>query len=104
MYQVLGAARHSETLEELVVYQAMYGDYGLWVRPAKMFSEVVNINEPGETCYKAKRSYVQRFTFVKKHLNQAPQVATAGPSTVNGCFVPPLDDYMLGGGHGDSSE
>jgi hypothetical protein len=36
-YQVLGIARHSETLEPLVVYQALYGERGLWVRPAAMF-------------------------------------------------------------------
>lgn len=41
-YQVLGIARHSETLEPLVVYQAMYGERGLWVRPAAMFTETVN--------------------------------------------------------------
>ena len=32
-YQVLGLARHSETLEDMVVYRALYGDGGLWVRP-----------------------------------------------------------------------
>ena len=36
-YQVLGMARHSETLEQLVVYRALYGEGGLWVRPAAMW-------------------------------------------------------------------
>ncbi len=40
-YRVLGLARHSETLEPLVVYQALYGEHGLWVRPAAMFIETV---------------------------------------------------------------
>jgi hypothetical protein len=43
-YTVLGVARHSETLEELVVYRQEYGDRGLWVRPAAMFSEMVIID------------------------------------------------------------
>jgi hypothetical protein len=43
-YTVLGVARHSETLEELVVYRQEYGDRGLWVRPAAMFAETVVIN------------------------------------------------------------
>jgi hypothetical protein len=43
-YRVLGNARHSETLDELVVYQALYGEYGLWVRPAGMFAETVAVN------------------------------------------------------------
>lgn len=38
-YEVIGTARHSETLEELVVYRALYGDGGLWVRPAAMWTE-----------------------------------------------------------------
>lgn len=41
-YTVLGTARHSETLEELVVYRQEYGDRGLWVRPATMFAETVH--------------------------------------------------------------
>ena len=40
-YQVIGVAKHSETEENLVVYRALYGAYGLWVRPAKMFSEKI---------------------------------------------------------------
>jgi len=40
-YTVIGTARHSETLEELVVYRQEYGDHGLWVRPKQMFLETV---------------------------------------------------------------
>ena len=40
-YQVIGVARHSETMEELVVYRALYGERGLWVRPAGMWLETV---------------------------------------------------------------
>lgn len=41
-YRVLYVARHSETLEPMVVYQALYGDGGLWVRPAAMWNEQVS--------------------------------------------------------------
>ena len=43
-YTVLGIARHSETLEELVVYRQEYGERGLWVRPAIMFAETVQVD------------------------------------------------------------
>lgn len=41
LYEVLGTARHSETEEEMVVYRALYGEGGLWVRPAAMWNETV---------------------------------------------------------------
>jgi hypothetical protein len=44
MYEVIGTARHSETLEAMTVYRALYGAHGLWVRPAAMFSEQVVID------------------------------------------------------------
>lgn len=53
-YRVLGLARHSETLEPLVVYRALYGEHDLWVRPHAMFLETVN--HGGQT--------VPRFAFV----------------------------------------
>ena len=40
-YQVLAVARHSETLEPMVVYKALYGDGEVWVRPASMWNETV---------------------------------------------------------------
>ena len=40
-YRVLCTARHSETLEPMVVYQALYGERGIWVRPAAMWGEHV---------------------------------------------------------------
>ena len=41
MYEVIGIAKNSETLEETVVYRALYGDGGLWVRPTSMWNETV---------------------------------------------------------------
>ena len=41
-YEVLGMARHSETMEEMVVYRALYGEFGLWIRPAAMWHETVD--------------------------------------------------------------
>lgn len=51
-YEVIGTARHSETLEPMVVYRALYGEGGLWVRPAAMWNET--IQRDGQT--------FQRFT------------------------------------------
>ncbi|MBI2144920.1 DUF1653 domain-containing protein [Candidatus Woesearchaeota archaeon] len=43
-YEVIGTAKHSETLEELVVYRALYGERALWVRPKAIFLETVEAN------------------------------------------------------------
>ena len=53
-YQLLTLARHSETEELMVVYRALYGDGGVWVRPAAMWNETVE--RDGRT--------VRRFTYV----------------------------------------
>ena len=44
-YTVIGTARHSETLEEMVLYRQEYGEHSLWVRPMQMFSETVTVDE-----------------------------------------------------------
>ena len=43
-YTVVGSARHSETMEDMVVYRQEYGEHGLWVRPKEMFSEMVTVD------------------------------------------------------------
>lgn len=53
-YEVIGIAHHSETMEDMVVYRALYGDGGLWVRPATMWDETVT--RDGVT--------YQRFTYI----------------------------------------
>lgn len=53
-YEVLYLAKHSETLEPIVVYRALYGEHGVWVRPAKMWNETVE--RDGQT--------YTRFTFI----------------------------------------
>ena len=45
IYRVLHIAKHSETLEDMVVYQAMYGERGIWVRPLAMFKEEIERDE-----------------------------------------------------------
>ena len=55
-YEVLGVARHSETEEEMVVYRALYGDGGLWLRPAAMWNETVE--RDGKT--------YQRFIYIEE--------------------------------------
>ena len=49
LYRVLNTVRHSETLEPMTLYQALYGEKGLWVRPAAMFEETVVIDGVAQT-------------------------------------------------------
>lgn len=55
-YELIDIATHSETLEKMVVYKSLYGDGGIWVRPAHMWDETVEVN--GEK--------VKRFTLVEE--------------------------------------
>ncbi|MEX0901507.1 MAG: DUF1653 domain-containing protein [Pseudohongiellaceae bacterium] len=55
MYELVDVARHSETLEEFVVYRALYGEHGLWIRPRAMFEETIERDGRG----------MQRFQFVE---------------------------------------
>ncbi|GMU25475.1 DUF1653 domain-containing protein [Patescibacteria group bacterium] len=43
-YEAIGIAKHSDTLEEMVIYRALYGNFDLWARPAKMFLEEVEVD------------------------------------------------------------
>lgn len=51
-YKILAVARHSETLEEFVVYQALYGEGGVWVRPLSMFLENVFVDGQSQPRFK----------------------------------------------------
>lgn len=55
-YEVIGLAHHSETMEAMVVYRALYGERGLWVRPASMWNETVE--RDGRSC--------ARFTYLSE--------------------------------------
>lgn len=55
-YEVIGIAKHSETLEGMVIYRALYGDGGYWVRPASMWNE--EVTRDGKT--------FKRFTYIEE--------------------------------------
>lgn len=56
LYEVLGTAKHSETQEEYVVYKALYGEHGLWIRPLIMFNETIDKNG----------AHIKRFEFIEE--------------------------------------
>jgi len=62
LYEVAGIAHHSETLEELVIYRILYGDFGYWVRPVSLFCELVEIED---------NQMVPRFKFIGEPGNLA---------------------------------
>lgn len=64
LYLVMGVAGHTETNEEMVVYQSLYGDYGLWVRPRTMFEETVEVNG----------KITPRFAFLQECFTSAPRM------------------------------
>ena len=64
LYQVIGLSRHVETLEEMVVYQELYGSYGLWLRPINsFFEELIVDNVP-----------TPRFKFIEPSLSRPPKL------------------------------
>ncbi len=64
LYRVMGVSRHSETLEEFVVYQALYNDFGMWIRPLEMFKE--------DVIYDGKTT--PRFAFIKELFTKSPEI------------------------------
>jgi len=53
-YEVIGIGRHSETLESFVIYRALYGDQAIWIRPEKMFTEIVTIGNNSQPRFEKK--------------------------------------------------
>ena len=74
LYLVKALCKHTETLESLVFYQSLYGDYGHWVRPQSMFQEKVEYQG----------NLLDRFTFMNNPSEQAPipRESTQEPHTL----------------------
>lgn len=62
LYRVIGVAGHTETKDELVIYQSLYGDFGLWARPRTMFEETIEIDG----------KVTPRFTFLQECFTCTP--------------------------------
>ena len=56
LYEVICLAQHTETMEEMVIYKALYGDYKIWVRPKQLFDGLVTHEQSGKK--------IRRFEFV----------------------------------------
>lgn len=62
-YNIIGVASHSETGESLVIYQALYGSYGLWARPVSMFTSSINLDN----------KEIKRFKFISSGVQNPPK-------------------------------
>ena len=58
-YLVIAVARHSETMEDMVVYQTLYGKFDLWVRPLTMFLETVTVMIDGIETTQPRFSFIE---------------------------------------------
>jgi len=83
-YEVIGLSKHSETLEDMVIYKALYGDYGTWVRPLSMWDNP--IEKDGKT--------VKRFEYIKSSINnlELAEAHRALLSTLRKCEKIDLDN------------
>ena len=75
-YRVTGVAKHSETLQKLVVYQAQYGNKEMWVRPYDMFCEMVTVNG----------CEVPRFKYIGSELNSTCKILLEFPEDIKQAF------------------
>ena len=97
-YRVLFLARHSETTEPMVVYQALYGDHGIWVRPAEMWNETVE--RDGKEIRRFQRlSGAERVVFYEKLFDEVRDMPheTAAPGEEMQWKVRLLEEYYSSG-------
>lgn len=76
-YQVLGMARHSETEEWLVVYQALYAERGFWVRPLSIWLDPVTVST-GEAEDSSLENTVIRFELIEQNMNSLSAITEPG--------------------------
>jgi len=92
-YRVLDVAKHSETEEQMVVYQALYGDKGAWVRPLSMFSEA--ITRDGETKQRFARLDVQTEVLEVAVLDVKPDLENDFETAFEQAIISGMSGYIF---------